>query len=290
MSNLPQNFEQTFTHQTAILDGVHLHYVIGGQGEPIVLLHGWPQTWYEWRKIMPILAQNYTVIALDLPGLGDSSVPTTGYDKQSIAKVIHQLVTHLGFDRINLVGHDIGAMVAYAYAAIHPETIQRLVLAESLLPGFGLEEKMDVANGGFWHFGFHIAPEIPELLTAGREREYLCALVYRTGVEADAIEEYVRHYAAPNGMHNGFEYYRTLLKDGQQNRELAKSKLLMPVLILTGSNSPIEGLLEGAQAVAANVQSQIIENSGHWLAEEQPDLLSTELLTFFAVNRSTVTV
>lgn len=286
MNSLSEDFEQTFTHNTVNLDGVRLHYVIGGQGEPIVLLHGWPETWYEWRKIMPILAQHYTVIAPDLPGLGDSSAPTAGYDKRSIAEVIHQLVTHLGFEHINLVGHDIGGMVAYAYAATHPETIQRLVLAELLLPGFGLEDRMDVAKGGFWHFGFHMAREIPELLTAGREREYLSALVYRTDVEADAIEEYVRHYATPGGMHRGFEYYRTLLKDGEQNRALAKSKLLMPVLVLTGGHSPIgeDPLLKGVQTVAVNVQNHIIENSGHWLAEEQPESLSRQLLTFFAAT------
>jgi pimeloyl-ACP methyl ester carboxylesterase len=284
MTNLPKNFEQTFTHKTVNLDGVNLHYVIGGQGKPIVLLHGWPQTWYAWRKILPTLAQHHTVIALDLPGLGESSVPTKGYDKRSIAQVIHQLITHLGFDRINLVGHDIGGMVAYAYAATHPETVQRLVLAEFWLPGFGLEDGMDIAKGGSWHFGFHMAPEIPEMLTAGREREYLSMLIYRTGIEATAIDEYVRHYAAPGGMHNGFEYYRTLLKDGQQNRELAKNKLRMPVLVLTGSDSPIgeERLLKGVQSVSVNVQSHIIEGSVHWLAEEQPESLSHQLLTFFA--------
>lgn len=284
MTNLPENFEQTFTHKTVNLDGVNLHYVIGGQGEPIVLLHGWPQTWYAWRKIMPTLAQYHTVIAPDLPGLGESSAPTGGYDKRLIAEVIHRLITHLGFEHINLMGHDIGGMVAYAYAATHPETVQRLVLAELWLPGFGLEDGMDIAKGGFWHFGFHMAPEIPEMLTAGREREYLCMLIYRTGVEATAIDEYIRHYAAPGGMHNGFEYYRTLLKDGQQNRELAKNKLLMPVLVLAGGDSPIgeERLLKGVQTVSINVQSHIIEGSVHWLAEEQPESLSHQLLTFFA--------
>ena len=286
MTNLPENFEQTFTHKTVNLDGVNLHYVIGGQGEPIVLLHGWPQTWYAWRKIMPILAQHYTVIVSDLPGLGESSAPTAGYNKSSIAQVIHRLITHLGFEHINLMGHDIGGMVAYAYAATHLETVRRLVLAEFWLPGFGLEDGMDIAKGGSWHFGFHMTPEIPEMLTAGREREYLCRLIYRTGVEATAIDEYVRHYAAPGGMHNGFEYYRTLLEDGQQNRELANNKLRMPVLVLSAGDSPIgeERLLKGVQTVSIDVQSHIIEGSSHWLAEEQPESLSHQLLTFFAAT------
>jgi pimeloyl-ACP methyl ester carboxylesterase len=233
---------------------------------------------------VPTLAQHHTVIALELPGLGESSVLTKGYDKRSIAQVIYQLITHLGFEHLNLMGHDIGGMVAYAYAATHPETVQRLVLAEFWLPGFGLEDGMDIAKGGSWHFGFHMAPEIPEMLTARREREYLSMLIYRTGIEATAIDEYARHYAAPGGMHNGFEYYRTLLKDGQQNRELAKNKLRMPVLVLTRSDSPIgeERLLKGVQSVSVNVQSHIIEGSVHWLAEEQPESLSHQLLTFFA--------
>lgn len=280
---------ETFTHHTTVVnDGVHIHYVIGGKGDPVVLLHGWPKTWYKWRKILPALASSYTAIALDLPGLGDSSPPTAGYEKRTVAEYIYQLVNSLGFNQINLVGHDIGGMVAYAYAAAHPEGVRRLVLTEFWLPGFGLEEGMDVAQGGLWHFGFHMASEIPEMLTAGKEREYLTAMgAFKPASNAAAfteadINEYVRHYAAPGKMHAGFEYYRTLLKDGQQNRESAKTKLQMPVLVLVGSEGAVgERLLKGVQAVADNVQSGAIAQSGHWLAEEQPEALSQQLLTFF---------
>ncbi|WP_229500732.1 alpha/beta fold hydrolase [Nostoc mirabile] len=125
---------------------------------------------------MPTLAENYTVIAPDMRGLGDSSKPETGYDKRTVAEDIYQLINQLGFHQINLVGHDLGGMVAYAYATAHPTEVHRLVLMEFWLPGFGLEEGMDVANGGLWHFGFHMAPKIPEMLTAKREREYLTAI------------------------------------------------------------------------------------------------------------------
>lgn len=283
----PEEFANTFKHYTAFVNGVQLHYVMGGKGAPVVLLHGWPQTWYEWRKIMPALAENYTVIAPDMRGLGDSSKPDDGYDKRTVAEDIYQLTKSLGFKQINLVGHDLGGMVAYAYAAAHPEDVRRLVLAEFWLPGFGLEEGMDVAKGGLWQFGFHMTPKIPEMLTQGREREYLSTVAYKSGYNSTAIteadiDEYVRYYASPGGMRAGFEYYRTLLKDGQQNRESAKTKLVVPVLVLTGSDSGIgDRLLKGVQAVAENVQSSVIEKSGHWLAEEQPAALSEQLLSFF---------
>lgn len=284
----PATFAQTFTHHTANVNGTQLHYVTGGKGAPIVLLHGWPKTWYKWRKVMPALAEGYTVIVPDLPGLGDSSPSTTVYDKRAIAQTIYQLVNQLGFQQINLVGHDIGGMVAYAYAASHPENIQKLVLTEFWLPGFGLEDGMDVAKGGSWHFGFHMAPNIPEMLTAGKEREYLTAMgafkpTSTTSAFSEAdIQEYLRTYAQPDKMHAGFEYYRTLLADGKQNRELAQTKLTIPVLTLIGSKGVMGNRLQqGIQAVAKNVQSDVIQNSGHWLAEEQPDLLVQKLIAFF---------
>lgn len=281
-------FAQTFSHHTAEVNGTQIHYVMGGMGKPIVLLHGWPKTWYKWRKVMPALAERYTVIAPDLPGLGDSSFLTTGYSKQAIAELIYQLVNQLGFEQINLVGHDIGGMIAYAYAATHPDQVRKLVLTEFWLPGFGLEEGMDVANGGSWHFGFHMAPEIPEMLTAGKEREYLTAMgAFKPASNATAfteadIQEYLRTYATAEKMHAGLEYYRTLLDDGRQNRELAKTKLTMPVLTIVGSEGVVgDRLRQGIEAVAENVQNDVIENSGHWLAEEQPVALAQRLLTFF---------
>lgn len=281
-------FAKTFTQRTANVNGVRLHYVIGGRGEPVVLLHGWPQTWYEWHKIMPALASRYTVIAPDMRGFGTSDKPASGYEKTNVAEDIYQLVQQLGFKQVNLMGHDIGGMVSYAFAAQHPETVRHLVLTEFVMPGFGLEELMDVARGGLWHFGFHMQPKFPEMLTAGKEREYLTTIAYKGGAynknaitDAD-IDTYLRTYAAPGGMTGGFNHYRTLLEDGRKFRELAKRKLQMPVLVIVGEQSGIGNkLIGGVRQVADNVQNDEIRNSGHWLAEEQPEELTRQLFAFF---------
>jgi pimeloyl-ACP methyl ester carboxylesterase len=276
-----------FTHHTALVNGVRLHYVMGGKGEPVVLLHGWPVTWYEWRRIMPALAEHYTVIVPDMRGCGDSEKPLTGYDKRTVAEDIYQLVHQLGRERIFLVGHDIGSMVGYAYAAAYPNDVRRLVVSEFLLPGFGLEEAMDVAHGGYWHFGFHMTPDTPEALVTGRERLYLTlfykGLAYNPAAISEAdIDEYVRCYSAPGGLRGGFSHYRTLLEDGKQNRESAKTKLPMPVLTLGGDSSMKERVLKSMQPVSENVRAVVIERCGHWIASERPDYLLEQILAFFS--------
>src|SRR5918996_4529921 len=158
----------TFSHHTAFINGIQLHYVIGGHGDPVVLLHGWPETWYAWHKVMPALAKNYTVIAPDLRGVGDSSKPLTGYDGKTVAEDIHQLVTKLGFNTIFLVGHDIGTQIAYSYAAAHPTEVEKLAVMDFTFPGFappGITPR--------WWFLFHQTPDVPEALVQGKEMEYL---------------------------------------------------------------------------------------------------------------------
>ncbi len=285
-------FNRVFSHHTAFVNGIRLHYVIGGEGDPVVLLHGWPQTWYEWRRIMPALAKHYTVIAPDLRGMGDSSKPTTGYDKQTVADDIHQLVRQLGFGRIFLVGHDIGGMVAYAYAAAYPDEVWRLVFAESQLPGFGLEEAMDVSHGGSWILSFNMTLDIPEALVAGRERFYFESALFKPAAynqaaiaEAD-IEEYIRCYSAPGGLRGGFEHYRTLLKDAEHNKESTKRKLTMPVLALGGDSYLGDRVLKSMQLVADDVRGVVLERCGHWLAEERPEYLVELLLNFFAEEKA----
>ena len=154
----------TFSHHTVPVNGIQIHYVIGGHGDPVVLLHGWPETWYSWHKVMPALAKNYTVIAPDLRGLGDSSKPLTGYDGNTLAEDIHQLVTKLGFKTIFLVGHDIGTQVAYSYAAVHPTEVRKLVVMELTIPGFVPAGRMPL-----WWAVFHQTPDVPEALVAGNE-------------------------------------------------------------------------------------------------------------------------
>src|ERR671925_301104 len=264
----------TFSHHTASVNGIQMHYVIGGHGDPVVLLHGWPQTWYEWRHIMPALAKNYTVIAPDLRGLGDSSKPFWGYDGNTTAEDIYQLVSQLGFNKIFLVGHDIGSQTAYSYAAAHPSNVSKLVIMEYSLPG--VLPKEQELEAPLWWFGFHQMPDVPEALPAGKEREYLSwfyrGLAYNPEAITEAdIDEFVVHYSAPGGMRAGFEYYRAFPIDAEQNKELSsKTKLEMPVLVLGGDIYPALGgdfpgnfALNSTQPVAQNVRGVVVPLSGH---------------------------
>ena len=209
----------TFSHHMATVNGTQIHYVIGGHGDPIVLLHGWPETWYSWHLVMPALAKNYTVIAPDLPGLGDSSKPLTGYDGKNVAAIMHQLVTQLGFKTIFIVGHDIGTQVAYSYAAEHPTEVKKLVVMELPIPGFTPPR----LEGKIWWFIFQQTPDVPEALVQGKEMMYLSwffhNLPFNPGAITQAdINEYVSRYSAPGGMHAGFEHYRAFPQDAIRNK------------------------------------------------------------------------
>ncbi len=279
--------EASFEHHTADVNDVRLHYVIAGQGDPVVLLHGWPETWYQWRKVIPPLAERYTVIAPDMRGLGDSSKPLTGYDKRTVASDIQALVGRLGFERIFLVGHDWGGPVAYAYAAAYREQVRRLVLLDA--PIVKSPEQLATLQGMFWHLSFHAVPDLPEMLVAGRERAYLSRF-YRNAYNPSAIseadiDEYVRCYSAPGGMRAGFEYYRAFPTDAVHNAESAKTKLEMPVLALGGKQSLGSMALEAMRDLAVDVRGGEIEQCGHWIAEEQPEYLSEQLLQFFGEER-----
>src|ERR671919_2573569 len=272
----------TFSQHTASINGIQMHYVIGGQGDPVVLLHGWPQTWYEWHKVMPALAKNYTVVAPDLRGLGDSSKPVTGYDGNTTAEDIYQLLSQLGLDqKINLVGHDVGVHTAYSYAAAHPNNVSKLVILDVPVPGFyppGFEDCC-------WWFSFHQTPDIPEILTAGKEREYLSWFYTTFAYNPEAITEadidkYVSKYSAPGGMRAGFEYYRAFPITAEQNREHSNVKLPMPVLALGGEYSFGNAILTSMEPLATNARGGIVPLSGHWIAEERPDLLVKELVKF----------
>ena len=285
-ANAPVENLDGFTHRYAEVNGAKIHYVSGGSGPAIVLLHGFPFTWFEWRKVMPQLAAKYTVIVPDLRGMGDSEKSEEGYAKTNVAEDIRQIVRQLGFGEINLVGKDIGMMVAYAYAAAHPDEVRRLALCESLIPGFGLEELMNPATGGYWHFGFHMQVDIAEMLTKGKEADYLNPMWQMMspvqGAEKAAVAEYLRCYAAPGGMRGGFQHYKTLLEDGKTNRADFYGKLKMPVLSLNGEKGiPQEQTLHGVRQVAENVTAELIPNAGHTFAEENPDWVSKRLIRFF---------
>jgi pimeloyl-ACP methyl ester carboxylesterase len=278
----------TFSHHTASVNGIQLHYVIGGQGDPVVLLHGWPETWYAWHKVMPALAKNYTVIVPDLRGLGDSSKPPTGYDGKTLAEDIHQLVTQLGFKTIFLVGHDIGTQVAYSYAAVHPTEVKKLAVMELTIPGFVPPGRMPL-----WWVVFHQTPDVPELLTEGKEKEYLSWFFHNLAFNSAAINEtdineYVTHYSAPGGMRSGFEHYRAFPQDAIQNMNYSKTNLTMPVLALGGGYIPTFGgnitmptIIYGMKILAQNVTGVTVPNSGHFIPDEQPKFLVEQLTKFF---------
>ena len=286
----------TFSHHTASVNGIQLHYVIGGHGDPIVLLHGWPETWYAWHKVMPALAKNYTVIAPDLRGLGDSSKPATGYDGKTVAEDIHQLVTQLGFKTIFLVGHDWGTQVAYSYAAAHPTEVKRLAVMELTIPGFAPPGRPPL-----WWGIFHQTPDVPEALVQGKEMIYLPWFLHNLAYNPAAItqadiNEYVSHYSAPGGMRAGFEYYRAFPQDAIQNMNYSKTKLPMPVLALGGGYSPALGgnlttpiIAYSMKIAAQNVQGVTVPNSGHFIPEEQPVFVVKLLNNFFSGNSNTET-
>jgi pimeloyl-ACP methyl ester carboxylesterase len=275
----------------ASVNGIQMHYVMGGHGDPVVLLHGWPETWYEWRHVMPALAQNYTVIAPDLRGLGDSSKPQTGYDGKTVAEDIHQLVTQLGFKTIFLVGGDIGALIAYPYAAEHPTEVRKLAVWEAPIPGFTIPGRPPL-----WWVIFHQTPDVPEALVQGKEMMYLSWFYHNlannpAAITQEDINEYVSHYSAPGGMRAGFEYYRAIPQDAIQNMNYSKTKLTMPILALGGGYIPVFGgnitlpsIAYGMKQLAENVQIITVPNSGHSIAEEQPDFVVKILNNFFTGN------
>jgi pimeloyl-ACP methyl ester carboxylesterase len=268
----------------ATVNGVKLHYVIAGKGDPVVLLHGWPESWYAWRKVIPALAERYTVIAPDMRGYGDSERPASGYDKKTVAEDIYQLVRHLGYKKIHLVAQDMGGPVGYAYAAAHPDAVRRFVFMESALPGFGLETAMDITKGGSWHIGFNMARGIAETLVEGKERVYLeyfyrRGTLYPTSLNTTDIDEYVRTYKA-GAMHAGFEYYRTLFDDAKQNQLYAQKKLEMPVLAIAADQGFKDFSRQSISQVASNVTAVTIKDAKHFVAQDQPHAVTQAIMMF----------
>ncbi len=281
-----------FAHHYAELGEVMLHYVTAGSGPPVVLVHGWPQTWYEWRFVMPALAEKYTVIAPDLRGLGDSSRPFSGYDKRTLANDIWQLVNgKLGHEKFLLVGHDWGGPTAYALAATHPEAVSKLAIVDVVIPGDG----GDFSQGGRrWHHQFHITPDLPEALVQGRERLYLQwfyqTFAYRPGaIDEEALVEFTRTYSQPGALRAGFNLYRAMAEDAKVNAaQLATGfRLPMPVLGVGGGVSYPHGRGRGADVeasmrrVANDVRGAVIPECGHFVPEEAPEALTRLLLAFF---------
>jgi pimeloyl-ACP methyl ester carboxylesterase len=266
------------------VNGVRIHYLISGEGEPIVLLHGYAQTSHMWRPLIPELAKTHTVIAPDLRGFGDSSKPEGGYDKKTMARDIHVLVQSLDHKRIGVVGHDIGLMVAYAYAAQYPSEVDRIALLDAFLPGVGDWTKVWLLRD-LWHFHFY--GKTPLALVEGRERIYFehfwndfAADPNHSVSEADR-QFYAAAYAQSGGMRAGFEVFRAFEQDAVDFAAFSKTKLKMPMLVLTGEKASGEFLIEQGRLVAENVEGVVIKGSGHWLIDEAREQVIPKLLTFF---------
>jgi len=267
----------------ANVNGTRLHYLAAGNGDPVVLLHGYAQTSHMWRPLIPELARNHTVIAPDLRGAGQSSTPPAGYTKTEMAHDIHALAQKLGFEKIRIVGHDIGLMVAYAYAAQYPNEVERIALMDAFLPGVGNWRDVWLMRD-LWHFHFY--GKTPLALVRGRERIYFehfwndfAANSSHSVPERDR-RFYAKAYARPGGMRSGFEYFHTFEQDANDFARFAQTPLLMPMLVLTGEKASGEFLIEQGHLVATNVEGVVVRNSGHWLMEEAPNQVIPNLLEF----------
>ncbi len=267
----------------AEVNGVKLHYLLAGKGSPVILLHGFAETSRMWRPLMVEVAKTHTVVAPDLRGFGESSRPPGGYDKKTMAQDVHALATTLGFKNSQIVGHDIGLMVAYAYAAQYPTEVQRIALLDAFLPGVG-DWKTVWLLRDLWHFHFY--GETPLKLVHGRERIYLehfwndfAADPKHSVLESDR-RFYAKAYAQPGAMRAGFEVFHAFPEDAEDFSQFAQTKLTVPMLVLTGEKASGDFLIQQARLVDVNVDGVVVKGSGHWLMEEAPDQVIPRLVAF----------
>ena len=272
-----------FTEKRANVDGVRINYKIGGRGPAVVLLHGYAQTSHMWLPLMPRLAPSHTVIAPDLRGAGGSARPQAGYDKKTLARDIRGLVRQLGHANVKVVGHDIGLMVAYAYAAQYPTEVGKVVLLDAFLPGVGQWKDVWLLRD-LWHFHFY--GKTPLALVKGRERIYFehfwndfAADQSRSVPEKDR-RIYAAAYARANGMRAGFEYFKSFEQDARDFSAFAATKLNMPFLVLTGEKASGTFLIDQTRMVATNVSGTVVKNAGHWLMEEATDQVIPAIVAF----------
>ena len=275
--------DETIVSRTAEINGVKLHYITAGHGAPLILLHGYAETSLMWKPIIPVLAERFTVIAPDLPGIGDSDIPAHGLDMKSAAISIHDLAKSLGVQKAEVVGHDIGLMVAYAYAAQFASEVTKLVLMDAFLPGVeGWEAVYN--NPNIWHFRFN--GPTPEALVQGRERTYfeyfwndLAADKTRSIPEADR-KAYTAAYARPGRMHAGWAYFVSFQQAAKDFAQLSQTKLPMPVLTIGGEKSLGEALGQQTKLVATDVTVVVLKDTGHWVVEERPKETTEALQKF----------
>jgi pimeloyl-ACP methyl ester carboxylesterase len=274
---------ETIVSRTSQVDGVRLHYLTAGRGPAVLLLHGYTQTSRMWRPIIPLLAAKFTVIAPDLPGIGDSAIPSDGLDMKTAAIRVHALVKSLGVEKARVVGHDIGLMVAYAYAAQFPAETEKLVVMDAFLPGVpGWEDVYN--NPDIWHFRFN--GPTPEALVRGRERIYFdyfwndfAADKTHSIPEADRAA-FTAAYARPGRMRAGWAYFVSFQQAARDFAQLSQTKLTMPVLAIGGEKANGKVLGEQMKLVATNATMVVLKNCGHWVLEEKPKETTDALMNF----------
>jgi pimeloyl-ACP methyl ester carboxylesterase len=287
--DLPSGFTEIFTSRIIETDGLRQHAVIGGNGPAVLLVHGWPENWYAWRFVMPSLAQNHTVIAVDQRGLGLTDKPDDGYDAGTLARDLAALMSALGHERFGVVGHDTGVVLSYALAADHPERVDRLAVAEIPgPPGATPAPPLFVPgplNDKVWHIPFNRAGKVAEQLVQGKEDiffGYEFAIQGGKPLPDPVIAFYVQGFADPESLRGCFGFYRAWDATMAQNKERATRPLPMPVLAIGGADSWADHVADGMRPVATNVQGAVISGAGHWVAEQAPEELLAVLTTFLS--------
>lgn len=279
-----------FEHGKATVAGDQVHYLTGGAGEPVVLLHGWPQHSLQWHAVAPRLAERYRVIAPDLPGCGGSSIPGSGYDKRTLAGTVLGLLDTLDLGPVRLVGYDHGAGVAYQMACQRPDAVRQLAVVEYVLPGCGYERALvptpEWHTGSNWQLALFTVPDVAEFAFRGRERELLSWFFWHgscdpSAVSPEHLDEYVRNVSRPGALRAGIELYAAVWRDLEDNRVALGTKLTMPVLAVGGRHNLGEMAAKALAPAAEDVTGAVIEGAGHWVSDENPLDLSTTLLDFF---------
>jgi pimeloyl-ACP methyl ester carboxylesterase len=289
---LPAGFTDTFTSRYVDAGGLRMHAVTGGEGPPLLLVHGWPQLWYQFRMIMPALARDFSVVAVDQRGIGLSDIPQDGYDTAALASDMVAVMDALGHPRFALYGTDVGMPIAYAVAADHPERVDRLVVSEAPLPGISPSPPLFLPpplNAMLWHLAFNQLPKVNEQLVTGREDIFFGAEFDASAgtnkLPADVVRYYIDTLKDPDHLRGSFGFYRAIPKTSAQNEQRKTRRLTLPVLAIGGAESSGEGPGNTMKLTADDVQTVVLAGSGHWVAEQAPEELLAALTAFLAPYR-----
>lgn len=279
----PASAPKGFKHAYATVNGVKIHYVTGGKGEPLLLIHGFGENWYVWNRILPELSRHFTIIAPDLRGIGESGKPAGGYDKKNMAVDMHELVAKLGYQHIDIAGHDIGMIVAYSYAAQFGSNVRKVAFLDAMLPG--IEPVWAQIKAKAWWFGFFSQPNAGKIV-AGNVGLFFTDFWPPLGYKKDAFSqternEFIRAYSVPGATTGAFHWFGEFPQDVVDNMEFMKNKLPMPLLALGADHFAAPFLAAHSRLVANDVREVIIKDSGHWMMQEQPEQVQKALLDFF---------